>query len=157
MTKHLTKPIRAIHFLVLAFLMTAGTQVSSFEYKKVFTCYRVNDEKDTFAAHSTQMSRHYIHFGNHNEVVIWFNGYQYSTEEKRTYDALWNQNGAVTFLKIKARLANVIQFEMFNESENWKRLLVFDEQGLTYMAQVTWNGKIYDASYGSCEVSVGAK
>ena len=26
MTKHLTKPIRAIHFMVLAFLMTIGTQ-----------------------------------------------------------------------------------------------------------------------------------
>ena len=115
--------------MVLAFLMTVGTQVSSFEYKKVFTCYRGDDVRGFSAAHSAQMSRHYIHFGNHNEVVIGFNGYQYSTEEKRTYDALWNQNGAVTFLKIKARLANVIQFEMFNESENWKRLLVFDEQG----------------------------
>ena len=97
---------------------------------------------------------------NLNACLSWlstFNGYQYSTVEKRTYDALWNQNGAVTFLKIKARLANVIQFEMFNESDIWKRLLVFDEQGLTYMAQATWNGKIYDASYGSCEVSVGAK
>ena len=29
MTKHLTKPIRAIHFLVLAFLMTIGSQVSA--------------------------------------------------------------------------------------------------------------------------------
>ena len=29
MTKHLTKPIRAIHFMVLAFLMTIGTQVSA--------------------------------------------------------------------------------------------------------------------------------
>ena len=29
MTSHLIKPIRAIHFLVLAFLMTIGTQVSA--------------------------------------------------------------------------------------------------------------------------------
>ena len=29
MIKHLTKPIRAIHFMVLAFLMTVGTQVSA--------------------------------------------------------------------------------------------------------------------------------
>ena len=29
MTKHLTKPIRAIHFLVLAFLMMIGSQVSA--------------------------------------------------------------------------------------------------------------------------------
>ena len=29
MTAHLTKPIRAIHFLVLAFLMTIGSQVSA--------------------------------------------------------------------------------------------------------------------------------
>ena len=28
MTKHLTKPIRAIHFMVLAFLMTFGTNIS---------------------------------------------------------------------------------------------------------------------------------
>jgi hypothetical protein len=31
MTKHLTKPIWAIHFLVLAFLMTIGTHVSAAE------------------------------------------------------------------------------------------------------------------------------
>ena len=29
MTKHITKPIRAIHFLVLAFLMMIGSQVSA--------------------------------------------------------------------------------------------------------------------------------
>ena len=28
MTSHLTKPIRAIHFMVLAFLMTIGTQAT---------------------------------------------------------------------------------------------------------------------------------
>ena len=33
MTKHLTKPIRAICFLVLAFLMTIGTQVVAEEIK----------------------------------------------------------------------------------------------------------------------------
>ena len=33
MTKHLTKPIRAIHFLVLAFLMAVGTQVSAAEIR----------------------------------------------------------------------------------------------------------------------------
>ena len=31
MTHHLTKPIRAIHFMVLAFLMTIGTHVSAAE------------------------------------------------------------------------------------------------------------------------------
>jgi uncharacterized protein YjbI with pentapeptide repeats len=31
MTSHLTKPIRAIHFMVLAFLMTIGSQVSAFD------------------------------------------------------------------------------------------------------------------------------
>ena len=33
MTSHLTKPIRAIHFMVLAFLMMIGTQVSAEEIK----------------------------------------------------------------------------------------------------------------------------
>ena len=33
MTKHLTKPIRAINFLVLAFLMTVGAQVVAEEIK----------------------------------------------------------------------------------------------------------------------------
>ena len=31
--KHLTKPIRAIHFMVLAFLMTIGSHVSA-EFQK---------------------------------------------------------------------------------------------------------------------------
>jgi len=29
--KHITKPMRAIHFMVLAFLMTIGSQVSAFD------------------------------------------------------------------------------------------------------------------------------
>jgi hypothetical protein len=33
MTHHLTKPIRAIHFMVLAFLMTLGAQVGAANYK----------------------------------------------------------------------------------------------------------------------------
>ncbi len=43
MIKHLTKPIRAIHFMVLAFLMTIGAQVSAetiFEYEG--NTYRVD-------------------------------------------------------------------------------------------------------------------
>ena len=51
MTKHLTKPIRAFHFLVLAFLMTVGTQVSA----DVRVCKKTQKEdlksttKDTYA------------------------------------------------------------------------------------------------------------
>ena len=41
MTKHLTKPIRAIHFMVLAFLMTVGTQVSAHETAK--DCVKVTN------------------------------------------------------------------------------------------------------------------
>jgi len=33
MSKHLTKPIRAIHLMVLGFLMTIGTQVSAEEIR----------------------------------------------------------------------------------------------------------------------------
>ena len=49
--KHLTKPIRAIHFMVLAFLMTIGTQVSA----DVRVCKKTQKEdwksttKDTYA------------------------------------------------------------------------------------------------------------
>ena len=40
MTKHLTKPIRAINFLVLAFLMMISSQVSAEDFKDgdVFVC-----------------------------------------------------------------------------------------------------------------------
>ena len=40
MTHHITKPIRAIHFLVLAFLMTIGSQVGAEGFKEgdVFFC-----------------------------------------------------------------------------------------------------------------------
>ena len=31
--KHITKPMRAIHFMVLAFLMTIGSQVSAAEIR----------------------------------------------------------------------------------------------------------------------------
>ena len=37
MTKHLTKPIRAIHFMVLSFLMTLSSQVNA-QVRKEFVC-----------------------------------------------------------------------------------------------------------------------
>ena len=37
MTSHLTKPIRVIHFMVLAFLMTLSTQVNA-QARKEFVC-----------------------------------------------------------------------------------------------------------------------
>ena len=37
MTKHLTKPIRAIYFMVLAFLMTLSSQVNA-QVRKEFVC-----------------------------------------------------------------------------------------------------------------------
>ena len=42
MTSHLTKPIRAIHFMVLAFLMTLGTQGSAAETAK--DCAKITDD-----------------------------------------------------------------------------------------------------------------
>ena len=146
MTKHFT--------ILIAFLMTIGSQANAFKYKKVFYCGDSTDSLEFFAPYDTQMSRHIIHFGESNEIVIWNDGYQYSTKEKRTYDQLWIQNGAITFLRIKASLANVIQFEMLNEANGWRKLLVLDQSDLTYMVQATWNSKTYDARYGRCVVMV---
>ena len=44
MIKHLTKPIRAIHFLALAFLMAIGSQAMAecFKERDVFLCEIIN-------------------------------------------------------------------------------------------------------------------
>jgi uncharacterized protein len=43
MTKHLTKPIRAIHFMVLAFLMTLSSPVTAQDFEKGLAAYNVGD------------------------------------------------------------------------------------------------------------------
>ena len=43
MTKYLTKPIRAIHFLVLAFLMTLSSPVVAQDYEKGHVAYEAGD------------------------------------------------------------------------------------------------------------------
>ena len=42
-TKHLTKPIRAIHFLVLAFVMTLISPVAAQDFQKGFAAYNAGD------------------------------------------------------------------------------------------------------------------
>ncbi|MDA7709257.1 sel1 repeat family protein [bacterium] len=43
MTKHLTKPIRAIHFMVLAFLMTLSSSVAAQDFQKGHVAYEAGD------------------------------------------------------------------------------------------------------------------
>ena len=43
MTKHLTKPIRAIHFMVLAFLMTLSSPVPAQDFQKGFAAAQAGD------------------------------------------------------------------------------------------------------------------
>ena len=43
MTKHITKPIRAIHFMVLAFLMALSSPVIAQDFQKGFTAYNAGD------------------------------------------------------------------------------------------------------------------
>ena len=40
---HLTKPIRAIHFMVLAFLMTLSSPVIAQDFQKGFAAYNAGD------------------------------------------------------------------------------------------------------------------
>jgi hypothetical protein len=43
MTKHLTKPIREIHFMVLAFLMTLSSSVATQDFDKGLAAYNTGD------------------------------------------------------------------------------------------------------------------
>jgi uncharacterized protein len=43
MTKHLTKPIRAIHFMVLALLMTLSSPVAAQDFQKGLAAYNAGD------------------------------------------------------------------------------------------------------------------
>ena len=43
MTKHLTKPIRAFHFMVLAFLMTLFSSVMAQDFQRGFAAYSTGD------------------------------------------------------------------------------------------------------------------
>ena len=43
MTKHITKPIRAIHFLVLAFLMTLSSPIVAQDFQKGLAAFQAGD------------------------------------------------------------------------------------------------------------------
>ena len=48
--------------------------------------------------------------------MIYNNGYQYATFEKKSYSQLWNQNQRDTYLKLrKDEVTNTYQFELISE------------------------------------------
>ena len=47
MTKHITKPIRAIHFLVLAFLMTLSSPIVAQDFQKGLAAFQAGDYATT--------------------------------------------------------------------------------------------------------------
>jgi hypothetical protein len=57
MTSHLTKPIRAIHFMVLASLMTLSTQVNA-QARKEFVCNKWSQMTDVMNV-KTPLIKHY--------------------------------------------------------------------------------------------------
>ena len=94
MTKHLTKPIRAIHLMVLAFLMSVGTHVVGKDISITCTYTGSYDDKgyedltpsdfsvrikedaygNAFQASVTESMRRYKYVDSYNDEVIRFSG-----------------------------------------------------------------------------------
>jgi len=66
MTKHLTKPIRAIHFMVLAFLMTLSSPVAAQAFQKGYDAFSAGDygvltlTNDQTLDHPTAPTQHHL-------------------------------------------------------------------------------------------------
>ena len=57
-----------------------------------------------------------IHVADTGHIVIYNDGYQYATFEKKSYSQLWNQNQRITSLNInKDEVTNTYQFELISE------------------------------------------
>ena len=57
-----------------------------------------------------------IHVADTGHIVIYNDGYQYATFEKKSYSQLWNQNQKITSLNInKDEVTNTYQFELISE------------------------------------------
>ena len=69
MTYHITKPIRAVHFLVLAFLMTIGTQVNAAE--TVMMCDAQQGEKFYFKLHDPLIGKSQLLVRASGQWVVW--------------------------------------------------------------------------------------
>ena len=135
--------------------MTLATQAASDEYTSVYFCAK-DLERDVFTETRVDFwDNIYIHFyENSDKIVILRGGYQYSTEETRKYDQLYAQNGAITLLKVKEKIGDLMKFELADLLNGNKTTLLVDFNDLTYITRFSTPVKTYDPHYGVCKKAI---
>tara|TARA_B110000211_G_scaffold98124_1_gene114315 strand:+ start:259 stop:687 length:429 start_codon:yes stop_codon:yes gene_type:complete len=126
MTKHVTKPMRAIHFMVLAFLMTIGTQVSAAE--TVMVCDAQKDSKLFFKLRDPLIGKSQVLVRAAGQWVIWEKLDE--TRKSFVYDTGAKLVDTFDGKKVSAIRTTVLDFE-FGTHQSITRMIRRDEDGET--------------------------
>ena len=104
--------------LFTLFLIVSAFGNEFFKYKSVVGCGpKIIMSLDDVSNYES-WKYYLIHVAESGHIVIYNNGYQYATFEKKNYDQLWNQNHRVTSLKLSEdKVTNTYQFELISEFE----------------------------------------
>jgi hypothetical protein len=115
--------IKTLSVLFLSLLISGSAYSEKyFKYESVVGCgpKKIMSIGDLPSYESWQY--YLIHVANSGNVVIYNDGYQYATFEKKSYSQLWNQNQKTTSLKLrKDEVTNTYQFELISEFDELNR------------------------------------
>lgn len=138
--------LRVVLFICILF----SAPVHAFTYSEVYLCAEKLPTGPSWTWNMNEVFPYYLHFSRDGELVVWNDGYQWSTREIKHYDELYNQNGRETFIKIKSKMDSIIKFDMIDISNGWKKTVIFDRSDLTYLSKNTTPNTNYPTLYGSC-------
>ena len=140
--------------ILTTLFMTLATQVAALEFTEVYFCGKDLERSALTETRSEHWGNFYIHFyESDNKVVILHGGYQYSTLETRKYDELYAQNGAITLLKVKEKIGDLMKFELQDLRTGRHKTLLVDFSDLTYISRYVTPTQTYNPNYGVCEKS----
>jgi hypothetical protein len=135
---------------VCLFFMMLSSIAHAFTYSEVYLCAKKFPSGPSWTWDTADIFPYWLHFGDKGELIVWNDGYQWSSEGVKNYDNLYNQVGRKTLLKIKSRLDSVIKFDMIDVSTGWKKTVIFDRSDLTYLSKNTTPNTNYPTLYGTC-------
>ena len=148
--------------IVSLFLSGNANAAEYFKYKSIVGC----GPKEVYDLNNLEPYQSWKYYFIHiaadtGQVVIYNDGIEYATFEKKRYSQLWMQNHKITSLKIKKdEVTNIYQFELISEfdqshQEEHKKLVNFfnfNVESMTFNHRRVGypSKKKYEATTGIC-------
>ena len=141
---------KTISLVICLFCILCSSTTHAFTYSEVFLCAKKFPSGPSWTWDVQDIFPYWLHFGDKGELIVWNDGYQWSSEDVKHYDHLYNQVGRKTLLKIKSKVDSIVKFDMIDVSTGWKKTVIFDRSDLTYLSKNTTPNTNYPTLYGTC-------